>query len=833
MGKLRFLLCVCNIVIVYIHYIFIYSNQGIHASNTIINTSVNEQRVRQLRPEWNYIHSNKTFKSTFFMRQIHTKLFKTNVIRKKVMDTCKNLNIPGDSMIISLLVIKDNNVNYWSINFNTKTITNEYEDNALISVCIDDIKLRNFLMAILVTKNKSPNMKKLIKFYFEPKGSIQIKPFSLAILFAKELHDHDFGDEYEVKGHQTGLSISSNNAPEIQNNNDNNNESNIENNSAIKPVPLRDEYKSIERVREEKELISRYELGRNSFKFNMYNKGKKFWYDKWNRKQCRGNYIIIETKYQDLKDELINNELRSESIDVWNTTVKNLKNLKINNAHIICKLVACIDSSEEKKYKIKNGTNITDMHLIALKLYSDNTELCFKLRQTYYDEEYFIEQPNGEIIYKHTELANLGRLLHESCAIYGKRIPYDKTVYMGLTLQLLFDLFAHQFFTYLPMSTTTDVEVAKMFAGFTGMVIALRCYDGKSKYIDMKCVSKFTGEKEYFFCGNSTWQLYYEDMTQMPNMDQDQWNWKGMNLIEFNKSVRKLVRNWKSLLNDKILCDNMDTVCDVLMKAKDIDIERKDKDIERKDKDIERKDKDSIEDQKKKLYNEINLEYGGYFDRQIKTIFDNIRGRLLIVELNGWKKLLPKFYTNFVDDKYKAIQVSKILKLIKNITSLCIGCSGKKDDGIIIEEKIEEGYGHGYGHSLAITINDIINNVINKSKLQNLYMKYNIESQPHFREIILNQHKRNLNAYNWDMIYDINKCWIFIYDKEYPLLSDILNVYLFGSNDIKCNNTGEMGIDMMNMLSAFNVLKYNFEDHKQLYNALQGIFSFAYDLSNN
>eukprot|EP01084_Bolivina_argentea_P079618 144388_1 len=106
-------------------------------------------------------------------------------------------------------------------------------------------------------------------------------------------------------------------------------------------------------------------------------------------------------------------------------------------------------------------------HVLALILYAQCTELCTAFRETYrkLDEN----EPKDELISRHEEFANMGRLIYESFVFFASTASQVKTLYHGMTIQLLFKTLYCTFSA--PTSTTTAQSTASNFCGGTGIVM--------------------------------------------------------------------------------------------------------------------------------------------------------------------------------------------------------------------------------------------------------------------------------------------------------------------------------------------------------------------------
>ena len=148
-----------------------------------------------------------------------------------------------------------------------------------------------------------------------------------------------------------------------------------------------------------------------------------------------------------------------------------------------------IKSNEfSKEFNIIIGDKIGIQHIISLLFYTDFSKLCFEFRKSF--RSLNNNETINDIQKRHAKYYYLSRYLFEAIQFYGNKMNYKlnnnilnkykkdnnlKLVYTGLNKLLLFN----QFTSYLnqPISTTTDIDIAKKFAtnnGNNGIILYLQ-----------------------------------------------------------------------------------------------------------------------------------------------------------------------------------------------------------------------------------------------------------------------------------------------------------------------------------------------------------------------
>eukprot|EP01084_Bolivina_argentea_P215748 366368_1 len=226
--------------------------------------------------------------------------------------------------------------------------------------------------------------------------------------------------------------------------------------------------------------------------------------------------FFIHPKFNDLKEELLNNVVLSISKDHWDKLLFQAQ-CHVKTDHFSdkrCTIFNCL-----KYYNIKNGTQISSAHLVAMLAYCSITVLQRKFSET------FRKIPNDEsiqsLIRRHQNYAHFARLLREIVDCFGERdngreYVMKQIFYHGMILNC--PSFPGMCAPIKgPMSTSTDFSVAVNFSANMGMILKLKltmCSEIHEKFLvknetdnrkyslfDCTHISPFINEQETFFIG--------------------------------------------------------------------------------------------------------------------------------------------------------------------------------------------------------------------------------------------------------------------------------------------------------------------------------------------
>eukprot|EP01084_Bolivina_argentea_P214692 364454_1 len=249
-----------------------------------------------------------------------------------------------------------------------------------------------------------------------------------------------------------------------------------------------------------------------------YSYSFKFWY--WNifyifnspnldpnNPQITSRQTFVPPKYQNFKEELLQNEiysLKQTEYDELLEQVKIIINLK--EARILGSKVK--ENEIIKNYGIPNNQPIRLNHILALKAYTDKDALQRKFSETFRLNK---NESLQELVSRHRNYHFMARYLREAVEIYGKS-KYDQTVrnfYHGITSKMTFDSFRARICGVL--STTAANNVALSFAGPEGIVITMVPHYILN-FFECNWLSNFPAEQELLFIGGRA-ELYFTNIT--------------------------------------------------------------------------------------------------------------------------------------------------------------------------------------------------------------------------------------------------------------------------------------------------------------------------------
>ena len=212
--------------------------------------------------------------------------------------------------------------------------------------------------------------------------------------------------------------------------------------------------------------------------------------------------LRVKSKYGGLKQEITQNDIYKIHYLIWNTHYD--KSIKLSKMESIKSLTAKTDLLQTNITDIYQGTVITQPHILAIILYTDNDSLCHNFRKAFrcFDD-------NGNDIglqdtYDNmSEYANWIKLLFECVSVYGNiHTDFGAEYYHGLNKTFIFKRFV--FVSHMPMSTSTEVAVANNFMGSNGgMVITFKNqYKMGNHCFPVKRFSSYSYEEEVLFFAN-------------------------------------------------------------------------------------------------------------------------------------------------------------------------------------------------------------------------------------------------------------------------------------------------------------------------------------------
>ena len=190
---------------------------------------------------------------------------------------------------------------------------------------------------------------------------------------------------------------------------------------------------------------------------DAYSFGQQFFY--WD--YYRDHKWFILPKYDNFKDELINNDICKISQYVWDIEYENALDKKEDDDRV--KQLRS-NGEFEYKYKIDKDIQITMDHLLSLLFYCNTNDLQKAFSSTY-RRLVSVNELDEEFKHRHCNYYWFGRLLRECIEVFGMIMVDDKlALYHGLDHPLYFTEMIAKF--YSPTSTSTNRMVAAQFAGF-------------------------------------------------------------------------------------------------------------------------------------------------------------------------------------------------------------------------------------------------------------------------------------------------------------------------------------------------------------------------------
>ena len=220
-----------------------------------------------------------------------------------------------------------------------------------------------------------------------------------------------------------------------------------------------------------------------NFDFGVY---LEYW------RRDRKNSVI--PKYSNLKEEVMKNQY-------WTITEQQYVNLREKCQKYLIPMSLAKDIGIGNKIcKIPPGSPITIDHFVALKLYTDFTDLqrefkrhCRRLRKG---------ESVEDVMERNREIAHWSRLLRESIMFWGQSMKTKHIFYCGLTARLVLRSLSQRF--ECPLSTTSQFTVAQQFTDDSdGIILKIKRANGRTRYFDMVRISAFGNEFERLFIGST------------------------------------------------------------------------------------------------------------------------------------------------------------------------------------------------------------------------------------------------------------------------------------------------------------------------------------------
>eukprot|EP01083_Nonionella_stella_P098980 278404_1 len=200
--------------------------------------------------------------------------------------------------------------------------------------------------------------------------------------------------------------------------------------------------------------------------------------------------LFIPKKYDNFEQEILQLLPKSQYA---RTVTKAKQMLKTNQ-------LRKLQSHEWKNWGIDQGLPIDVEHLMAICFYTDYDELSFKLSESL--RKIRSDRSNDDIKKRNMEYREWSRILRETVECFGHTIGEAKisVFYHGVSM-IYFDSFIAKFCC--PTSTTTQLEVATIFADTNGIILELEkaSIGGSLRYFNCSLLSVYGSEDERLFIG--------------------------------------------------------------------------------------------------------------------------------------------------------------------------------------------------------------------------------------------------------------------------------------------------------------------------------------------
>eukprot|EP01083_Nonionella_stella_P004798 13991_1 len=213
------------------------------------------------------------------------------------------------------------------------------------------------------------------------------------------------------------------------------------------------------------------------------------------------DHSSLSPLHVNLKLELLNNSVYTVVERNWSDALKKAQDKLTNMTNDESAKWRATETNEI--YGIRSGDRIQIEHVLVLYLYTSNSTLCTKFRESYRSGEY--DDNNHHIRSYHiNNFYWMGRFIYAAIQFFGHKPGNKDVFYHGLRRQFLFTEFSTIFEP--PTSTTTDAYIAQTkFAGDNGIALTLKPKFkdelNNSKYLDVSSISDYAKEKERLFAG--------------------------------------------------------------------------------------------------------------------------------------------------------------------------------------------------------------------------------------------------------------------------------------------------------------------------------------------
>eukprot|EP01084_Bolivina_argentea_P084674 153091_1 len=214
--------------------------------------------------------------------------------------------------------------------------------------------------------------------------------------------------------------------------------------------------------------------------------------------------MLSQPKYPTFKEEILSNLIFTLNINEYDKTYA--KGIKLLQESTVLQSIR-VDDGKCLSRCVLLASTLDISHIMSLIFYTDYDTLSYNFSKTFRtDTKISSLETYQQAKKRNEEYYHWSKLLNETIICYGDR-PNDKTIYdlKGKTIfyhGVSFIYFNEvRFWCSTPISTTTKLEVATIFAKNDGIVVELidRTTDSIVKYFDCSLVSAFANESERLF----------------------------------------------------------------------------------------------------------------------------------------------------------------------------------------------------------------------------------------------------------------------------------------------------------------------------------------------
>eukprot|EP01084_Bolivina_argentea_P256470 431823_1 len=520
----------------------------------------NQTQVKSIKMKWHTINDfenkvnvsqtcNKLFDCGCIKRiEYLLELFQENVVdlHKYESDEIEDVDCINFILLYNECIYNDNyNVINIINDFNhiqQYHIQHMYKHSHLLPKCTNEICIMN--------KRSEYELKESNNEYFGYQGAEEIKLIKLFVknhvylshrlCFTKRFHHNSIND-YEEK--QTGYS-----------------------------VEIACANKFVTEVYDNTKFYDDEELKSTDNKLPAFEFGERFYYAKYFREQ-KGEYFIERTRYDNLKEELLQNEIHPLTLTIFHSQLLTARDATLTD---YCrKMNASNLGSWNKYYQLPVNSIISISQMLSILIYTNLTELQRKFKK-FACRKLHKQDIIKDIAKRNAQIGIWYQLFYQTIYFFGSMTKKSETFYHGLSIKLLFTSFNPSF--NCPISTTTQLLVAARFAA-NGVILELKPDIASNNwYLDVSMFSNFPSEHERLFAFAN--DLYIADIRFMENeLEMRHTNKIHLNALRlmdyifksntvYNPNVLKqnsqklLIKYLNKYVNEKNSIGNIDTILD-------------------------------------------------------------------------------------------------------------------------------------------------------------------------------------------------------------------------------------------------------------------------------